>query len=153
MSTLTLPPPRRGDLILSPAGHDGSIVVKDPRSGKYFRLGEQEAFLLARLDGEASADDVCTAYSRRFEEPLSAEELDGFVQVARQRGLVQTEGTGAKVEKASAEELDDDEAALLGRKGEPFNLMNWRLSLYDPDRLFTWLAPKLAFLWTPAFVV
>src|SRR5262249_52104990 len=29
----------------------------------------------------------------------------------------------------------------------------WRQSLFDPDRLFTWLAPRLWFFWTPMFLI
>src|SRR5262249_49748499 len=32
------------------------------------------------------------------------------------------------------------------------SILHWRLSLFDPDRLFTWLAPKIKFFWTRGFV-
>jgi multidrug resistance efflux pump len=32
-------------------------------------------------------------------------------------------------------------------------LLRWRISLIDPDRLLNWLCPRLAFLWSPGFVL
>ena len=44
-------PPRRRDLRVEPFGERGEHVVKDPRSGDFFLLGEREHFLLEQLDG------------------------------------------------------------------------------------------------------
>ena len=33
------------------------------------------------------------------------------------------------------------------------SILYWRVNLWDPDRLFTWLAPKIWFFWTRAFLV
>jgi len=33
------------------------------------------------------------------------------------------------------------------------SILFWRKGLFDPDRLFDWLAPKVPFFWTRAFVV
>jgi hypothetical protein len=47
MPELAVPlPPRRPELVLSPLGESGRHVLKDPRSGAYFQLGEEEHFLL-----------------------------------------------------------------------------------------------------------
>jgi hypothetical protein len=44
-------PGRRPDLIFSPAGEGGGYVIKDPRAGEYFTIGEQEHFLLTQCLG------------------------------------------------------------------------------------------------------
>ena len=36
------------DLVVRPLGENGQYVVKDPRTGDFFHLGEQEHFLLGR---------------------------------------------------------------------------------------------------------
>src|SRR5262249_35455513 len=33
------------------------------------------------------------------------------------------------------------------------SILYWRKSLFDPDRLFTWLAPRLWLVWTPTLLV
>ena len=33
------------------------------------------------------------------------------------------------------------------------SILYWRKSIFDPDRFFTWLEPKIRFFWTRAFLV
>src|SRR5260370_4712514 len=86
ISPVTPLPARRRDLIVRPSGNDGAHVVKDPRSGEYFRLGPEESFLLRRLDGRSMSADVCTAFERQLRQPLAPEELEQFVEMARGAG-------------------------------------------------------------------
>src|SRR5262245_1224207 len=81
----------RPDLLLSPLqnGKAGQYAVKDLRTGDSFTLGEQEYFLLARLDGEQTGATLCQAFEEWFGEPLSEAELQEFVEVAQARGFLQ----------------------------------------------------------------
>src|SRR5262245_1930560 len=89
MSTIAADlPVRRTDLVIRPLGENGRYVVKDPGTGSYFQIGEQEHFLLLLLDGQHGADAVCRQFEAQFAEPLSTEDLDGFVVLARKRRLV-----------------------------------------------------------------
>src|SRR5262245_15809944 len=117
-------PARRPDLLIRPLGDQGRYVVKDPRSGEFFHLGEAEQFLLTQLDGSRTAGAVCAAYAERFGEPLSEEDLAEFIELARSQGFLQAE-----------EDLSP--VATGARQG----ILHWRKSLWDPDRFFTWLAP------------
>src|SRR5947207_3877419 len=89
MPITTIPPPRRADLVMRPLGDDGQHVVKDLRTGTYFNLPPHEAFLLTQLDGQQTADAICAAFHAQFGEPLGPDDLDGFVEVAREQGLLQ----------------------------------------------------------------
>src|SRR3954447_5284203 len=89
---VTIPPARRPELLLRPLGDQGQYVVKDPRTGAFYSLGEQEHFLLSRLDGTQAADAICTAFEARFGEPLSAEDLEEFLQLAYAKGFLQVTG-------------------------------------------------------------
>ncbi|MCI0361327.1 MAG: efflux RND transporter periplasmic adaptor subunit [Planctomycetaceae bacterium] len=142
-------PTRRSELVVRPLGERGRYVVKDPASGAYFQLGEQEHFLLTQLDGRQDAAAVCTAFQDRFGQPLGEEELDEFLALARTKGLLES-AHGAARETGRP-------AAAAGQsvsRNPQFrqSLLYWRKSLVDPDRLFTWLAPKLWFFWTSGFV-
>jgi hypothetical protein len=86
-------PARRTDLVIRPIGAAGRYVVKDPSRRDYFELGEEEHFLLTQLDGERDADAVCDAFETQFGEPLTADDLDGFIEMAREQGLLE-EGRG-----------------------------------------------------------
>src|SRR5262245_30606542 len=153
MSGLALPLPRlRPELVVRPLGDHGPYVVKDPRSGAYYHLGDQEHFLLTQLDGRRDAAAVCAAFAERFGQPLTPEDLQEFLDLAKGRGLLQGEGQGEKEERnpraRGAQEAPDPDAAPLGLR-----LLYWRKNFFDPDRLFTWLAPKTGFFWTPAFLL
>ena len=95
MTTLaTQLPARRTDLVIRPIGDGGRYVVKIPHTNDYFHLREEEHFLLLQLDGEKDSDAVCTAFAESFDEPLTEEDLDGFLEMARGQGLLQ-EDVGA----------------------------------------------------------
>src|SRR5262245_37493219 len=75
-------PARRPALVLRELGDLGQRVVKNGDGG-FYDLDEQSYFLLTRLDGRSSAEEVRAAYQARFAEPLAAEELAEFVSTAR----------------------------------------------------------------------
>ncbi|MBV8554978.1 MAG: PqqD family protein, partial [Planctomycetaceae bacterium] len=91
----THPPPRRTELVMGPPGPDGLRVVKDPGTGRYYHLGEQEAFLLGQLDGVRTDAAIRAAFEAQFGEPLSDADLGDFLEVAREQGLLQSAEGGA----------------------------------------------------------
>jgi multidrug efflux pump subunit AcrA (membrane-fusion protein) len=157
-------PIRRTELIIGPTRHDGGHVVKDPSNGFYFELGGQEAFLLERLDGSKSSDEICEEFDRFFDEPLTIEELAEFIGLARSRGFLQP-GSSPEGRAPIEQNVDDTNADLLGSALESSlaaddpvvlkhqqHILFWRKSLFDPDRLFGWLEPQIRFIWTRAFL-
>src|SRR5262249_59855778 len=72
-------PAHLSELLIRPLGDRGEYVIKNPRTRAFFHLGEAEHFLLTQLDGERTAEAIRAAYAERFGEPLSEDELDGFV--------------------------------------------------------------------------
>src|SRR5262249_46922432 len=145
-------PARRPDLVIRPLGDRGRYVVKDPRSGAFFTFGEQEHFLLTQLDGKRDAEAICKAFEERFDEPLSEEDLGGFLKLARGKGLLQP--AGPTVPQAEAGPPPAVAAAGPPRPARPRqSILYWRKNIFDPDRLFTWLAPQIAFIWTRTFLL
>ena len=65
-ATCSALPARRADLVVRSLGENERFVVKDPRNGAYYQLGEQEHFLLMQLDGTRTADAVCVNFAERF---------------------------------------------------------------------------------------
>lgn len=159
MATVTVPPARRPDLILRPLGNAGRVVVKDPVSGNYFNLEAPEAFLLEGLNGRQGVDDICLAFEARFGDALTPEDLEQFIEIARaQRFLVSdalAEVPNRPTTPALAPKPPPGKAPGVfdWLKGATANLLFWRKSLVDPDRFLTWLAPRVSFLWTRAFLV
>lgn len=136
-------PARRPDLIVKPSDDAGGHVVKDPRTGQFFDLGPEESFLLLGLDGRRTAVELAQAFEDRFGEPLSRADLDDFLGLARDSGFLpkKTAAGGAK------------SSAPTPAPARRQSLLYWRKSLYDPDRLFNWLEPRLRFVWTRSFFV
>jgi multidrug resistance efflux pump len=130
-------PARRADLVIRPTKDDGSHVVKDPLTGQFFDLGPEEAFLLLALDGTQTATGLAGAFEARFGSPLSTADVDDFVALARSNGFVAEAGAAAPAPRP------------IKRRQ---SILYWRTTLCDPDRFFTWLEPKLQFVWTRAFV-
>src|SRR5262249_5321753 len=94
MSRLAAPLPcRRPDLVIRPLGDGGRYVIKDPSSGAFFEVGDEEHFLLAQLDGKRAADEIRAAFAERFGAPLTEEDLDEFLKLARTQGFLQTPNT------------------------------------------------------------
>ena len=189
----TMPPARRPELLVRPLGDGGDHVVKDPRTGEYFNLGPQESFLLLRLDGRHTATQICGAFEAHFGEPLTGEDLEEFVSLARAQGFLRPPGASAAATapRASAHAASPSDVPPPSRTAPstraatqtrtpltpakdvaPFeaapaeapseepaprprarqSILFWRKSVYDPDRLFNWLEPKVRFVWTRGFV-
>jgi multidrug resistance efflux pump len=149
-------PCRRAELVVRPLGERGPYVVKDRSSGAFYHLGDEEHFLLTQLDGQRDAEAIRAAFAERFGQPLAEEELQEFLEMAAQRGLLQgdkeTRGRGDGEPLTQGDDLSEA-TSPGGRAPYGLRLLYWRKSLFDPDRFFIWLAPKIRLFWTPAFVV
>jgi hypothetical protein len=108
MPALATPVPcRRSELVARPFGESGSYLVRDRHRGESFQLGPEEHFLLARLDGTRTAEGLCAAFAEWFGEPLTPEQLQEFLDLARERGLLQPEGARPPI-PLSANAFPDD---------------------------------------------
>jgi hypothetical protein len=90
MSSLAAQLPLRiPGLVCWPAAKNRRFLVRNRRTGETFELGAQEHFLLQRLDGRKSAEEILRGFAEQFGETLSEEDLDEFIQLAEGRGLLQ----------------------------------------------------------------
>jgi multidrug efflux pump subunit AcrA (membrane-fusion protein) len=135
-------------------GEQGQYVVKDPKTGAFYQIGDEEFFLLMRLNGEHTAEALCHAYEAIFDQPLSLEDLNEFIDTARSWGFLQPDKVAqektAPVAESEPVTADMPPASRPARARQ--SILHWRFSLFDPDHLFTWLAPKIGFFWTRGFV-
>src|SRR3954463_12463813 len=80
----------RADLNVEPAKYEGRtfFVVKDPVSLRYYRLKDNEHFLLSFLDGKHTLEEAQKAYEKEYRpERLRLEDLEGFAQQLLTAGL------------------------------------------------------------------
>src|ERR1700733_10937681 len=88
----------RRDLAIDPQKYEGKtfFVVKDPVSLRYYRLKENEHFLLDYLNGSSTLEDAQKAYEEHYRpERLKLEDLEAFAQQLIKAGLAQNESPKA----------------------------------------------------------
>lgn len=120
---------------------DGTaFVVKDPSTGRFFRLKEPEYFIARQLDGSTPLDVVRQRVEERFGAHLAQETLEQLIETPGRLGLLEAEG-------AEAERLDHRRTRVRG------SLLYLRLKAFDPDRLFNRLLSRVRFFFTPSFLI
>jgi multidrug resistance efflux pump len=143
-------PTRRADLVIRPLGDQGQYVVKDPRTADYFHLGPHEHYLLIQLDGVRDTPAVCAAFEKQFGEPLTEEDLHEFIETVEAQGLLEASG---EREPPETEPTPASRPRVAPSSRPRQSILHWRKSLFDPDRLMTWLAPRIRFFWTHGFLL
>lgn len=110
-----LPACRRPELLIGRADHEGQCVITDPYAAVSFQMGEQEAFLLSQLDGLNTPADMSVAFAARFGEELAEAELQQFLDLVQEQGLIkpvdEDQVATAEVLQESAQEYCDVFAA------------------------------------------
>src|SRR6058998_1304301 len=131
-------PKLRSDLVISRQA--GAVVLKDPTTGRFFRFGEAEHFITSQLDGTTPIAVVRQRAGEEFGSLPEPGMVEGFVGSLRRLGLL--EADDAAFERPAAPRRHT--------RGGPLYL---RFSAFDPDRLLDRLVDKVAFCFTPAFLV
>ncbi len=142
MSHLSSMPALRDDLEVIPRrDKDGSFryLVKDPATKEVFDLGENDYFLCTQFDGQSALPDIRTRFESRFNIPIDTEQMDAFVRLLGQEGLL----AGYKTRPPSVWNLLQFQ--------DPENWKKWKL--FDPGALTAWLAKRLWWVYTRTFVI
>jgi putative peptide zinc metalloprotease protein len=133
---------KRPDLIVFPQRFSGRtyLGIKDPLTMRYYQLREEEFFILQQLDGRVSAEYILDTVHREFApRRISLGQLQAFLSMLHREGLITSDAQGQGRELlARGREARQREA--LSRFG---NLLAVRFRGWDPERLLSWLYPKL----------
>jgi putative peptide zinc metalloprotease protein len=134
-------PKLRTDLVVSRQQTSAGVcfVIKDPVSTTFFRFGETEHFIALQLDGQTSLQTVRERTEKYFDAALSPAILDAFIKSLEKGNLLDTGKSPAK-HKSETKRIS----------GNPLYL---RFRIFDPDRLFDRLAPRIQFFFTPTFLL
>ncbi len=83
----------RPDLVFSrqETGDGVVFVVKEPTSGRFFRIGEVEHFIARQFDGATPLETVRRRVEERFGASLAPETLQQFIEKLRGRGLLEAD--------------------------------------------------------------
>jgi putative peptide zinc metalloprotease protein len=123
-------PPLVTDLRFVPADSTASAGLLHQKStGLVVRIGSVEWEVLRRFDG-TDAEHVCARVERECGVRLMPDEVERFARAAADIGLLECPG-----------KHDITRSRWRG--------MSWSIPLWNPDRLFSWWAPRTAFLFRP----
>jgi putative peptide zinc metalloprotease protein len=132
----------RRDLVVSrqetPEGVQ--VVLKDPGTGRFFRLRDIDYFIAERLDGSTPLDRVAQEVEDRFGRRPGPAVLDKFIERLRRLGLLHEEAhQGPRTPSRGGK--------LRG------SVLYLRLTAFNPDRLLDRLVGRIRFCFSPGFLI
>src|SRR5215470_548663 len=135
-------PQFRNDLVVSEQDARGqaSFVIKDPETGRFFRLGEAEHFIARQLDGKTSLTEVQARVAEKFGATNRLESLEGFTERLRKAGLLEPPHP-------------QNEWRTIAPKRVRGSFLYLRLKAFDPDVLLSQLARRLSFVFSRGFAL
>ncbi|GAB4326833.1 MAG: hemolysin D [Candidatus Zixiibacteriota bacterium] len=137
-------PKLRSDLIVSSDSVDESIVytVKEPITGRFFRLRAPEYYLLTRADGQTSPQEAAKLTSEHFGIQIPATAAAAFY--AKMERLLFFEGPALERERKRL--------GRIATAGHEKSIWSIRLKAIDPDAFLSRWQTRLAFLFHPVSV-
>lgn len=130
----------RADLRAVRQLHQGVVgwIIKNPLSLDYYRLLDEEYFLLRQLDGTRTPSEIKHAFESRFApQTIDAEEIQRYISLLHRDGLVVSAAAGQAEPLAKR----GAERALQTRRERFGNPMALRFCGFDPDALLEALYP------------
>ncbi len=139
-----IPPQRSPHLVLSPKDQNGGHIIRDNRKRKYLRMGAAESFLLDTLDGKRTYGEIAESFQRQFNEPISCDEIQEFVALAKKEGLL----GNRKLRKPGSGLSPKRIYRRTVRRIKKQSPLYFRVKLVDPNSMLDWLEPRTKFLFS-----
>jgi putative peptide zinc metalloprotease protein len=140
----------RRDIEIKPQKYEGRTyyVVKDPVSLRYYRLKDNEHYLLQFMDGAHTLEDAQKAYEKFYRpDRLKLEDLEGFGQQLLTAGLAQNESP-----LAGKQLFDRRKKRKRTEWMQTFtNILYIKIPVIDPDRLLQGMLRWLGWIFTMSF--
>src|SRR5262245_55353754 len=133
----------RADLAIEAHKYEGRtfFVVKDPVSLRYYRLKDNEHFLLQFLDGKHTLEQAQKAYEKEYRpERLRLEDLEGFAQQLLTAGLALSDSpkAGKQLFERRGKRRRQEWMQTLS------NILYIKIPVFDPERI---LKVMLVYVW------
>ncbi len=142
----------RRDLTIEAQKYEGRTfyVLKDPVSLRYYRLKENEHYLLQYLNGKSTLEDAQKSYEEHYRpERLKLEDLEGFAQQLIKAGLAQNESP-----KAGKQLFENRKKRRRTELLQTFtNILYIKIPVIDPDRLLKGMTSSLGWIFSMWFFV
>ena len=140
----------RPDLAVEEHLYEGRrfFVVKDPVSLRYYRLKDNERFLLRFLDGKSTLEDAQKEYEREYRpERLKLEDLEGFAQQLLTAGLALSESA-----KAGQQLYDRRVKRKRSEWMQAFtNILYIKIPVFDPEKILQRMLGWCGFIFSAWF--
>jgi putative peptide zinc metalloprotease protein len=154
----------RDDLVSSQSVIDDQTVytLKDPVTGRYFRLREPEFWLIQQLDGETSPEDAAERFRDKFQLNISADNVRQFIDTLENLLFLENSRSEQGISRASYGAATKKRLAsriffLKIKAFSPGRLLDILASLYKPFHHPFWFVIQgigimigLALLWANA---
>jgi putative peptide zinc metalloprotease protein len=142
----------RPDLNITEQKYEGKTyhVVKDPVCLRYYRFNKQEYYVFHLFDGKHTMEEVKGKFEDEFKpHRLEYHDLEGFARQLVTAGLVQseTQGTGRHLYERRAKQRRQRRLAAIS------SILYWKIPVFDPDRILTWMYGYLWWIFTLPFFV
>lgn len=119
----------------------------DDETSALYQVGEREAFIIQRLDGQRPAHRIADGYVRRFGKELTPEGWAQIIQLLRDRALLVTNPDGvAETARRRAEIRATNQRLRTGSR--TLLVAHWDLA--HPHRAIAALAPRVGWLFSTA---
>jgi putative peptide zinc metalloprotease protein len=141
-------PRLRPDVVLGPALRSGPKTVhhvKDARTGRYYRVGPREHFIMGLMDGRHTLEDIARSYADTYDRGLGPDQWRQMFTLLGRYQLLDGHADPAALDRLERARRDKQSAAQ--------GPLNRRWVILRPDRLCARLARRLAFAFRAAFVV
>ncbi|MBY0227987.1 MAG: hypothetical protein K2W96_01770 [Gemmataceae bacterium] len=140
----------RPDLAIEEHRYEGRTfhIVKDPVSLRYYRLKDNERFLLRFLDGDSTLEEAQKEYEREYRpERLKLEDLEAFAQQLVQAGLALSDSprAGAQLYERRAKRKRTEFLQAIT------NILYIKIPVFDPDRILTRMLGWTGFIFSTWF--
>lgn len=142
-------PRLRPGVVLGPGQWRGEKLVhhvKDPETGWYYRIGPREHFLVSRMDGTRTLDELAGEYAEVFGRRLGPESWQQIFGMLHRRQLLDGATDPAEIARLTASAA---EGAAKAKRGP----LAARFPLLAPDRLFDRVLPALGPVFSWWFVL
>ncbi|HZU70646.1 MAG TPA: M50 family metallopeptidase [Ktedonobacteraceae bacterium] len=139
----------RDDILLGPplrAGGKTIFYLKDTFTSWFYRIGVKEHFLISRMDGSRSLQELNDEYLAEFGRPLNEGSWAGLFALLEKRQLLANTADTAKLE-------DLKRAFAERKKRENRGLLRRRFAFIRPDSILEKLLPWFQFMFSRTFVL
>lgn len=144
-----LRPQVRTDIVFGPPGLSGETTVyyiKDKTTNWFYRVGTKEHFLISRMDGQSTLQEIGEQYAQKFGHRLNNQSWQNLFTLLEKRQLLVSSASSAGLAELKQE-------AERRKRAENRKLFRRRFKLVNPDAFLGRVLPAFRFAFHPAFVI